>query len=162
MPTGASSLFPFDDAADDESRLVYPIPLLTFPTIEQTALATRRTDATEIAVAIGLGAQTLQLCMGAMGEVATIVVTHDGSAATDLLIVLRPRLVISAASLASSDVARLVAAAAACGAQLVRIEPGASDALIDWLVRRAASLAFARAPMPGDVQRLVRAPGVLP
>lgn len=163
MQTGSESRLSFDAPADEESRLVYPANSSLFPTIEQAALATRPAGATEVAVAVGLGAGALQLCSGALAGVAMMVVTHDCSAATDLVTVLRARLVVSAALLASRDGARLLAAAESCGAQLVRVEPDASAALIVWLVRRAATLAFARTPMLGDVQRqLVRAKEVSP
>lgn len=123
---------------------------LLLPTVEEEALRTRRAGATEIAVAVGLDDELLRVCAGAVGDLVRIVATNECAAARDLFAILRPRLVVITASLADSDGDGITAEATSRGAQVVWVGPGASAVLIDWLVRRAASLAFGMSHRLGD------------
>lgn len=131
-----------------------PALSLVFPLIEEEALGTRRASATHIAVVVGLDAEALVVCDGVVGDVAKIVATQDGFAASDLLAVLRPRLVVSAASLAGADGARLAAEAASCGAHVVRVDHRAGVDVIARLVRRAAGIAFGTTPVQAPCNEL--------
>ena len=123
------------------------------PAIEEEALITRRPNGADIAVAVGLDDDAVRVCASALGSLVELVGTHERSAASDLLAVLRPRLVVVRASMADSDGSRFAAEVGRAGAELVRIGPGASATLIAWLVRRAASTAFGAARVLGERPR---------
>jgi hypothetical protein len=127
---------------DDDDRLLYPTTGRGLPAIEQEALTTRRAGPRDLAVAAGLDAEQLEACAESVGPDIEMVTTCDGDAAGDLVAVLRPRLVIVGARLADARVARIVAAAASYGAQLVSVAVGTTAGVIAPRLRSAAASAF--------------------
>lgn len=130
----------------DDVDAMWPI---TSPTIESEAPTTRPAGTTCISLAVGLRSEMVRLCAYALGDAVEIVPTSDAAAACYLLAILRPRLVVVTSSLSDAEGARLTAAAAVRGAQLVCIGPSASAAAIVWLLQRSAAVAFGTvAPRP--------------
>jgi hypothetical protein len=129
-----------------EARLVFPEQTL-FPAVEEEALTTRRASAAQIAVAVGLDAEAVRACAAAIGDAVRIVSTREGAAASDLVGVLRPRLVVAVSVLSDAEGGRLAAAATACGAQLLCLSVGVTGEAMAWAVQRAAAAAFGMAPL---------------
>lgn len=102
---------------------------------------------TEIALAIGLDAEMLEVCAGALGEAIELVVAPGDADVSALLPSLRPRLVLVASCLTNAESSRLDAAAASCDAPVVCVGTGVSAAAMTWLVQRAAATELGVAPV---------------
>jgi hypothetical protein len=147
---------PFDDpSASDPCEaertiecaggLVYPTPD-AFPVIDEVSLATVPCDSSHIAVALGLDLASLTACARAVGDTFSIVGTQDAAAASDLLAVLRPQLVVVLTpELQASFGRQLTAVAMSRGTQLVCVGAHATSDAIFQLVRRSATTVEASA-----------------
>lgn len=110
--------------------------------MREESIETRRADATELAIFVGLDSDARQLCAETLGDAVAIVHSDEPAAARELVAALRPRLVVASAALSPAERAQLGSAAAACGAHVVSLQQGMSIVAMERLLQGAAVVVF--------------------